>query len=111
MWENCRLYNPVGHLVRQMGDRLSETWEKKWHQSGIEARWEGLMRELTEEEVPLPPLYPPSLRWAPAAADPHRTSVAFPSSLKLWDAIERAFCRSKIVGGGLCRWLACASQP
>lgn len=51
VWENCRLYNPVGTAVRQMGDRLSETWEKKWYQAGIEARWEGLMRELTEEEV------------------------------------------------------------
>ena len=51
VWENCRLYNPVGTQVRGMGDRLSETWEKKWYQSGIEARWEGLMRELKEEEV------------------------------------------------------------
>ena len=58
VWENCRMYNPVGTAVRQMGDRLSETWEKKWYQSSVEPRWEGLMRELTEEEVPL--LFPPS---------------------------------------------------
>lgn len=55
VWENCRMYNPVGTAVRQMGDRLSETWEKKWYQSGVEPRWEGLMRELTEEEVPPTP--------------------------------------------------------
>ena len=37
--------------MRQMGDRLSDTWEKKWYQQGVEAKWEGLMRELKEEDV------------------------------------------------------------
>ena len=51
VWTNCALYNPPNTPVRVMGDRLTETWEKKWYQSGIEARWKGLLRELTEEEV------------------------------------------------------------
>ena len=51
VWANCRAYNPEGTIVRQMGDRLSDTWEKKWYQQGVEAKWEGLMRELKEEEV------------------------------------------------------------
>ncbi len=51
MWANCRAYNPEGTIVRQMGDRLSDTWEKKWYQQGVEAKWEGLMRELKEEDV------------------------------------------------------------
>ena len=52
VWTNCRLYNPEGHPVRQMGDRLSDAWEKKWHASQIEAKWEALMREEKEDEVP-----------------------------------------------------------
>ena len=55
MWANCRAYNPEGTIVRQMGDRLSDTWEKKWYQQGVEAKWEGLMRELKEEDVRAPP--------------------------------------------------------
>ena len=51
VWANCRAYNPEGTIVRQMGDRLSDTWEKKWYQQGVEAKWEGLMRELKEEDV------------------------------------------------------------
>ena len=55
VWANCRAYNPEGTIVRQMGDRLSDTWEKKWYQQGVEAKWEGLMRELKEEDVRSPP--------------------------------------------------------
>jgi len=55
VWANCRAYNPEGTIVRQMGDRLSDTWEKKWYQQGVEAKWEGLMRELKEEDVRAPP--------------------------------------------------------
>ena len=51
MWTNCRLYNPPGHAVRMMGDRLSDAWEKKWHAGQIESKWEALIREEKEDEV------------------------------------------------------------
>jgi len=49
--------------VRQMGDRLSDAWEKKWHASQIEGKWEALMREEKEEEVPsrFPLIAPPTV--------------------------------------------------
>lgn len=53
VWANCRAYNPEGHPVRQMGDRLSDAWEKKWHASGIEGKWEDIMREEKADEVPI----------------------------------------------------------
>jgi hypothetical protein len=37
--------------VRQMGDRLSDAWEKKWHASGIEGKWEDIVREQKADEV------------------------------------------------------------
>lgn len=37
--------------MRQMGDRLSDAWEKKWHASGIEGKWEDIMREQKADEV------------------------------------------------------------
>lgn len=52
VWANCRNYNAVGHAVRTMGDALSETWEKKWALSGIEAKWEEEMqRQELENKV------------------------------------------------------------
>ncbi len=63
MWANCRAYNPEGTIVRQMGDRLSDTWEKKWYQQGVEAKWEGLMRELKEEDVRCAAIPAPSSLW------------------------------------------------
>lgn len=37
--------------MRQMGDRLSDAWEKKWHASGIEGKWEDIVREQKADEV------------------------------------------------------------
>lgn len=45
------MYNPEGHQVRGMGDRLSDAWEKKWQGSQIEEKWEALMREEKADEV------------------------------------------------------------
>jgi Bromodomain len=51
VWQNCRTYNPVGTQVRQLGDRISDAWEKKWLQAEIEKKWEQLQEELLIEEV------------------------------------------------------------
>lgn len=51
VWANCRMYNPEGHQVRGMGDRLSDAWEKKWQSSQIEEKWETIMREQKADEL------------------------------------------------------------
>lgn len=40
-FENCRMFNPQGHQVRNFGDAASNTFEKKWAAKNIEAEWEG----------------------------------------------------------------------
>ena len=39
IFDNCRLYNPVGHDVRIMGDALADLFEKKWQNSNIEGKF------------------------------------------------------------------------
>lgn len=39
VWNNCAKYNPVGHIVRQYGDTLSDIFEKAWMESKIEEQW------------------------------------------------------------------------
>ena len=51
IWENCRLYNPIGQPVRTNGDWMSEYWEKKWATSGIEQKWEEEMLRQRQEEM------------------------------------------------------------
>ncbi|KAK9917967.1 hypothetical protein WJX75_000117 [Coccomyxa subellipsoidea] len=53
IWENCRLYNPIGQPVRTNGDWMSEYWEKKWATSGIEQKWEEEMLRQRQEEMRL----------------------------------------------------------
>jgi hypothetical protein len=43
-FENCRLFNPQGHMVRNMGDSASNTFEKKWEQKRVEEEWEGELK-------------------------------------------------------------------
>jgi hypothetical protein len=55
--------------VRQMGDRLSDAWEKKWHASGIEGKWEDIVREQKADEVravfsPWPAPLSAAVEWA-----------------------------------------------
>lgn len=40
-FENCRMFNPQGHQVRNFGDAASNTFEKKWAAKNVEAEWEG----------------------------------------------------------------------
>ena len=51
VWENCRIYNPIGQPVRTNGDHLSEFWEKKWAQSQLEQKWEAEMLIQKQEEL------------------------------------------------------------
>lgn len=52
VWANCRIYNPVHVPVRNMGEAMSDAWEKRWTSSGIEAKWEEEMhRQNLEEQV------------------------------------------------------------
>jgi len=60
-FENCRMFNPQGHQVRNFGDSASNTFEKKWAQKNVEAEWEGelqrhklLMDRLQAEAKSLP---------------------------------------------------------
>ncbi len=39
-FENCRLFNPPGHMVRSYGDAASNTFEKKWEGKRVEEDWE-----------------------------------------------------------------------
>lgn len=43
-FDNCRKYNPPGHLVRGYGDAASDQFEKKWATRQIEAEWEAESR-------------------------------------------------------------------
>ncbi|CAD7701277.1 unnamed protein product [Ostreobium quekettii] len=40
IFANCRVYNPHGHVVRKMGEKLSEKFEALWAEAGIERAWE-----------------------------------------------------------------------
>ena len=51
IWENCRIYNPIGQPVRTNGDWMSEYWEKKWAASGLEAKWEEEMVRQRQEDL------------------------------------------------------------
>ena len=51
IWENCRIYNPIGQPVRTNGDHLSDFWEKKWQQSQLEQKWEAEMLLQKQEEL------------------------------------------------------------
>ncbi|KAK9820597.1 hypothetical protein WJX72_012140 [[Myrmecia] bisecta] len=53
IWTNCRLYNQVGSAVRMMGETLSDNWEKKWVQAGLEAKWEAEMEQQRAEDMEL----------------------------------------------------------
>ncbi|CAL5222926.1 g5360 [Coccomyxa viridis] len=53
IWENCRIYNPIGQPVRTNGDHLSDFWEKKWQQSQLEQKWEAEMLLQKQEELRL----------------------------------------------------------
>jgi len=54
MFANCRTYNKVGTPVRRMGDALSDLWEKKWAQQGIEAKWALEMERQKDEQLVRP---------------------------------------------------------
>jgi hypothetical protein len=45
VWTNCRTYNQIGTPVRQWGDQLSDDWERKWTELGVEAKWDELMAQ------------------------------------------------------------------
>ncbi len=61
IWENCRLYNPIGQPVRTNGDWMSEYWEKKWAASGLEQKWEEeMLRQRQEDMVRTSSLFPSS---------------------------------------------------
>jgi len=42
-FDNCRLYNPVGHQVRKFGDGASDQFEKKWENRKVEEEWDAEM--------------------------------------------------------------------
>jgi hypothetical protein len=42
-FDNCRLFNPVGHQVRKMGDTASDQFEKKWENRKVEEEWDAEM--------------------------------------------------------------------
>lgn len=52
IWANCRRYNREMTDVRKWGEALSDMFEKRWHASGIEAKWaEEEQRQLIEQVV------------------------------------------------------------
>lgn len=53
IWLNCQLYNAPGQVVREMGDRVMETWEKRWEQSQLESKWEEELRRQKAEDMEL----------------------------------------------------------
>lgn len=54
VWSNCRTYNPPHVPVRNMGEAMSDAWEKRWNMSGIEGKWEEEQhRQNLEEQVRL----------------------------------------------------------
>lgn len=54
VFANCRNFNPPGQPVRNMGDQLSDFFEKKWAESGIEQKWEEEKRPQEGEVKPSP---------------------------------------------------------
>jgi hypothetical protein len=43
VWNNCRTYNQANSTVRVWGDQLSDDFERKWTESGLEAKWDDLV--------------------------------------------------------------------
>merc|ERR1712050_459278 len=48
IWNNCRIYNSLGNVVRIAGDLLSQYFERRWECSGIE---EYLAKRLSLEHM------------------------------------------------------------
>jgi len=61
IFDNCRLYNPVGSDVRIMGDALADLFEKKWQNSNIEGKFALELEQQKREEEDLK-------HWTPSAA-------------------------------------------
>ena len=53
IFDNCRLYNPVGSDVRIMGDALADLFEKKWQNSNIEGKFAMELEYQKKEEEDL----------------------------------------------------------
>ena len=51
IWENCRIYNPIGQPVRSNGDWMSDYWEKKWVAAQLEQKWEEEQLRQRQEEM------------------------------------------------------------
>ena len=53
IFDNCKLYNPVGSDVRIMGDGLADAFEKKWQNSNLEGKFanELEMQKIEEEDL------------------------------------------------------------
>mmetsp|Transcript_22157 Transcript_22157/g.46400 ORF Transcript_22157/g.46400 Transcript_22157/m.46400 type:complete len:473 (-) Transcript_22157:630-2048(-) len=50
IFDNCRLYNPVGSDVRIMGDALADLFEKKWQNSNLEGKFAMELEHQKREE-------------------------------------------------------------
>lgn len=53
VFENCRLYNPLGTNVRGWGDDLSDSFERAWASSDVESVWQALQDERFGHQVRL----------------------------------------------------------
>ena len=54
-FENCRMFNPQGHQVRNFGDAASNAFEKEWVAKNVEAEWEELQALASKAMKDLPP--------------------------------------------------------
>lgn len=75
IWANCRTYNQVGSAVRTMGDKLSENWEKRWKQCGVEEKWKEYLSRQDGGSSRVPQSHAPSTSHGKQDADYLRKNI------------------------------------
>merc|ERR1712187_124488 len=56
IWNNCRLFNSKGSLIRESGEKIHEYFEDRWENSGIELQ---VAVELAKDHLNLVETMPP----------------------------------------------------
>mmetsp|Transcript_15161 Transcript_15161/g.18282 ORF Transcript_15161/g.18282 Transcript_15161/m.18282 type:complete len:575 (-) Transcript_15161:418-2142(-) len=50
VFHNCRLYNPPGNPALEMGNTVSDDFEKRWESAKVELKWQEEMNKRAQEE-------------------------------------------------------------
>ena len=107
IWENCKIYNPIGQPVRTNGDHLSDFWEKKWTQSQLEQKWDAEVILQKQEELVRCIIFLCNSKGAELPADLYQLWIVLPlplstHDLKTWGT---KLCQAVLhYSGPFCAW-------